>query len=391
MLFSLILSVTQLIWSYTGADQAFLEAPKWITITRGIAVIVFVLPLLIIRSKNEQRRYTCNLDFWMGIFASYIFVRGVYIESQIPKVTTFASYLVLSLLIYHLRTQEVDVSSIQIPLRILVYGSIAEAFLLPNLAFTESLSRFGFIFHFRRFCGLVGHPSLFAFLAFLYLLSVLSMKAKYWKIEFFVILLLLLLANTASVLICLPLLFFTSDKVSSYFRLLKILASVAPLISLFVLTSVLRKEVSNSAIMGADALNSRPLIWHWAFEVWHQSPMFGLSSQSQNYALGYSRSIYWLHAHSQVLQELLAGGLIRLSLASIIFFILWRLAIRELNSLHPQPGIVFILFICQSTSEIPFTFNTIDFRFLTFLIFLLFYFVKFDKRRQYFAPKPTPL
>jgi O-antigen ligase len=380
VIFASILSVSQLIWSYQGADRAFLDAPRWITLARGGAAILFVLSLVYFSIKDKENRPTYNLDFWFTILAAYIFIRGFYIEDGTPKVTTFLSYFVLSLALYNLRNQRIGISSIQIPLRILIYGSILQAFLFPELAFTESLSRFGIFFQFKRFGGLVGHPSLFAFIAFLYLVTIYSRKSRFWKFEVFVIFILLLLANTASVLICLPLLLLLGNKSDFKAKFLKFFAIASIFASYLVLITVLKSEISNSAITGSDALNSRPVIWHWAFKLWRESPIFGLSSESQNYSLGYSNSIYWLHAHNQVLQDLLSGGAFRLLLTSIIYLNLCRFALRRLTDSYPESIVVFILLVSQSTSEVPFTFNTIDFRFFTFLIFLLFFFVKFAKQ-----------
>lgn len=380
VIFASVLSVSQFIWTYDGADRAFLEAPRWITLARGFAVVLFLVSLLFCSVSKIDGSHTFNLELWIAILAAYIFVRGLYVENGLPKITTFASYLVLSFWIHHLRHHKIGISAIQFPLQVLIYGSVFEAIFFPEFAFTESLSRFGVLLQFRRFGGLIGHPSLFAFLAFLYLVCVNSKRSRFWRIEFLLILFLLMLANTASVMICLPLLYFMDMKRNSQTQFLKILGIAAPIASFILLINVLSQKISNSAIMGSDALNSRPVIWHWAFIKWQESSLLGLSSQSQNYELGYSNSIYWLHAHNQVLQELLAGGLIRLSLTLIIFFNLWRFALRRLKESQPESMIAFILLVSQATSEIPFTFNTIDFRFFTFVLLLLFYFVNFEKK-----------
>ena len=379
VIFAFILSVSQLIWVYNGADRAFLYAPRWITIVRGIAVILLIVVLLLPKSRVFETHFTFNLEIWMIILASYIFIRGFYLEAGIPKITSFSSYVVLGLLIFNIKRRTTTAAAIQYPLRVLVYGSLLEALLLPHFAFSDSPSRFGVFFQFNRFCGLVSHPSLFAAIAFLYLVSVISVKSKFWKIEFLIIVILLLYANTASVLICLPLLYFMESRGKFQVNSLRLLGIAAPMVSIFVLFRTLSQEITISAIMGSDALNARPVIWDWAFDTWLQSPELGLSSESQNYSLKYSKTFYWAHAHNQILQDLLTGGFLRLLIVFIIYFKLLQLALLRLREGHPQSIVVYILLISQSTFEIPFTLNTIDFRFLTFLVLLLFNFVNFQR------------
>jgi len=382
IVFAFILSVSQLIWVYNGADRAFLYAPRWITMVRGFAVILLIVVLFLSKSRVSETHFTFNLEVWMILLASYIFIRGFYIESGIPKITSFSSYLVLGLLIFSMKRRTTTTAAIQYPLRVLVYGSVLEALLLPQFAFSDSPSRFGVFFQFNRFCGLVTHPSLFAVIAFLYLVSIFSLKSKFWKIECLIIVGLLLLANTASVLICVPLLYFMGSREKIQVNSLRFLGIAAPIFSIFVLFRTLSQEITISAIMGSDALNARPVIWDWAFETWLQSPALGLSNESQNYSLEYSKTFYWVHAHNQILQDLLAGGFLRLLIVFIIYFKLLQLALRRLREGHPQSIVVYILLISQSTFEIPFTLNTIDFRFLTFLVLVLFYFVNFNKHTK---------
>lgn len=372
VIFVTILCITNLILISSSQKTNFDSLPQWASVIRIIGIIPLLFTLIIgLRASFGFVAYKAAgvLIIILGIL---VWLEGEVGEQKATNLTYIGSFFIFGLLFLRIPQERGSLNSGLIySLRIVVWGSCIFAAIHPQWMFRAGQVRLDALDVGFRFSGIIGDANTMGFFALILFVISFWRRPKYWKVDTFLILIVLLLGQSRFAILGLIVAFLVlrRGQIRTKFSALALIMSVVT--TMFLLIVSISTPVSEASIRGTDLLNARPLIWHWAVNAWRGSEFFGIRISKYYDYLAASPG-FWVHTHNQWLQYLLIGGYMTLTGMIFVFAFLAKGAFDSLRiEQNPLPITLLTCLVLYSTVEVPLFVDSLNFRLLGAIILFL--------------------
>ena len=359
--------LSQTIWLIGGYTRDFSNAPSWITQIR-LASMVILMAIMFSQTANIGK--SKRLAVAITTCSAGLLITGLITDllsgSRFSTANPYLTYLFLTVIVFQLPRIALDFRrSINASLRIIVWMSLFLALVRREVAFNAGTARIDGLGTTSRLSGAVGDANTLAFFALLLLVAALCFRLRFWQIDVLGAFSVLIFAQTRFSLVIGILVLVLGTLRFSNFNTRVITSAGTYLAAGGLLLTAFYSPVTSSSVDGSDFWNTRLVIWQWALSVIPTEPFIGLGLSGYYSAITLSNS-YWVHAHNQILQDLLIGGPIRATLGMGYLVCLSLIAITNKRSLS---GVLAAsILVLYSVIEVPLFFDSLNFRFLGTMI-----------------------
>ncbi|WIA99760.1 O-antigen ligase [Curtobacterium sp. MCBA15_012] len=215
-----------------------------------------------------------------------------------------------------------------------------------------------------RVAGVTPHPNLLAFIAAVGLILVLKHKSRLRLVHVAAIAVILVLAEARSLTIglavALALYWIIAGRGS---RAVRTFAAVLVGLPIAVFAWPAIDDAFNDSTLGSDVttLNSRTVVWNLVGRYWVDHPVLGWGPFTFNDAThSPASSLFFNHAHNQLLEALIEGGLVGLLLMVVSLGVVTWYAITTRDVVYAATAVITLIF---AATEVPLTLHNYGFNF----------------------------